>query len=214
MDSLTDIARHIAKIASSTDPCHGYDHAERVTQYAKIIAEEMGIDVDVEALEIAALMHDIARGLPEDHAEASAEIAYHVLLEHGASIDLAKKVKRIIACHSYSAHSKGRACTDIEGIVLSDADKIDAIGAIGIARVFIYSGAHGRSIPESLEHIRRKILTLGKHVRTKVGERLAAERIHRVETFLNWIREELSAGRQSAKLSSSIGTKGPAHHPS
>ncbi len=197
MTRFAELARKIAEIAMPKDPSHGYDHVERVVGYAKRIAEQLRIDLDLEALEVAAWLHDIARGLPEDHAIASADIAYHLLIEHGAPPDFAEKVRRIIMCHSYSARKRGATCIDIEGVVLSDADKIDAVGAVGVARVFIYGGTHGRNLSDSLKHLTTKILSLKRYVETTPAKKIVELRSKRVELFLSWISEEL--GKESER---------------
>ena len=169
---------------------HGLDHVLRVLNLALKIGEAEGADLEIIAL--AAILHDIARTLEEknlisNHAIESAKMAEEFL----RSIDYprAKEVHDAIISHSFSS---GIDAKTLEAKVLSDADKIDAIGAIGVARVFMYSGEHGRTLEESIEHFYEKILKLKDMMYTTTGKKIAEERHKYTEEFLKRLREELS----------------------
>jgi len=170
---------------------HGLDHVLRVLQLALKIGEAEGADLEVIAL--AAILHDIARpleeeGLIEDHAVESAKMAMQFLKSIG--YPKAKEVYDVIISHSFSSGIEARS---LEAKVLSDADKIDAIGAVGIARVFMYSGEHGRTIEESIKHFYDKILRLKDLIYTKTGRKIAEDRHKYTEEFLKRLKEELSS---------------------
>ncbi|HDJ26704.1 MAG: phosphohydrolase [Thermoplasmata archaeon] len=164
---------------------HGLEHALRVMKWALFLGKNVGADLEV--LSVAALLHDIVRD-GEDHALRSAEEARRILLAHGYDEEFADRVYLAIRDHSYSS---GRVPETLEGKVLSDADKLDALGFVGIARVFQYSGSHGRTIVESLEHIREKLLTLPQEMYLETSKVLAEWLVGRVEEFLDGITKEL-----------------------
>lgn len=123
------------------DSAHDFDHILRVLAMADKIARAEGADVEV--VRAAALLHDIARadedrGAPIDHAEASARRAQALLLEQGESREFANRVAAAIRAHRF----RGDAQPDsLEGQVLFDADKLDSIGAIGVARAYSIAGS-------------------------------------------------------------------------
>lgn len=118
------------------DFSHNSDHIFRVENIAKRIAEEEGADLEI--VEASCLLFDIARGLEdkgiiEDHATKGAEIAKKVLSEIGFPND---KIEAV--CHAIFVHrrSKDREPKTLEAKVLRDADYLDAMGAVDVARVF------------------------------------------------------------------------------
>ncbi|NJE25351.1 HD domain-containing protein [Thermococcus sp. MV5] len=168
---------------------HGFSHVKRVFNLCLHLGKDEGADLEVLAL--AALLHDIARpledrGIVEDHAKESAKIARRFLSSFGYP-----KIEEVV--HAIEAHrfSKPPEPKTIEAKILSDADKLDAIGAIGIARVFMYSGEHGRDIEVSLRHFEEKILKLRDLMYTKSAKKLANERHKFVEEFIKRIQKEI-----------------------
>jgi len=170
---------------------HGFSHVERVLNLCLHIGREEG--ADLETLALAALLHDVARplesaGKVEDHAAAGARIARHYLRSLGYPEEKVEAVAHAIEAHRFS---RGPEPETLEAKILSDADKLDAIGAIGVARVFMYSGEHGRSIEDSLEHFEEKILKLKELMYTETARRMAEERHHFTEEFIERIRREI-----------------------
>ena len=107
----------------------------------------------------------------------------------GYSESKVRVIVEAISTHSYSA---GREPQLLEAKILSDADKLDALGAVGIARVFLYSGAIGRGIEDSIAHIKTKILKLPDLMKTPEGRELALKRVKVVMEFIKCIEEELN----------------------
>jgi len=192
---LVDVIEEFVRNVMSNDPVHGYPHVRRVKELALKIASHYSGKVDVEVLELAALLHDIARNGPGmvDHAYASAKVAEVLLKLVGYPENKASLVIEAISSHSYST---GKDPQSLEARILSDADKLDALGAIGIARVFLYSGAIGRGIEESVAHIKNKILKLPELMKTPEGRELALKRVKIVEEFIKCIEEELELERR------------------
>jgi len=186
---IVEIVEELVKNVMSSDPVHGYPHVRRVREIALKIASRYN-EVDREVIELAALLHDIARNGPgkADHAFTSAKVAELLLKSVGYPREKIALVVEAISSHSYSA---SREPQSLEAKILSDADKLDALGAVGIARVFLYSGAIGRGIEESVAHLKTKILKLPDLMKTPEGRELATKRVKIVEDFIKCIEEEL-----------------------
>ena len=164
---------------------HDDGHVARVLKLALYIAEREGADIEV--VRKAAELHDIARDKP-NHAIEGAKMAKELLKKEGYSEEFIEKVAHCIEAHSFSSGVKPRT---LEARVLSDADKLDAIGAIGVARTFLYSGEHGRSIEDTLKHFEEKLLKLKDLMETETGRKLAEKRHAFLVEFYERLKEEL-----------------------
>ncbi len=188
---LIERTREYARHFFEREGTHGFSHVERVFNLCIHIGKEEGADLEVLAL--ASLLHDVARplesaGKVEDHAAEGARIARHFLRSLGYPEEKVEAVARAIEAHRFS---RGPEPETLEARILSDADKLDAIGAVGIARVFMYSGEHGRSIEDSLAHFEEKILKLRDLMYTETARRLAEERHRFTVEFIERIRREM-----------------------
>jgi uncharacterized protein len=189
------------------DGAHDLSHIVRVWRNAKLIHREEG--GDLEALLATVLLHDcvqVAKDSPlRSKASLLAANESRVRLEA-----LAWEPSRIdtVACaiesHSFSA---GVAPTSIEGCILQDADRLDAIGLCGVARCFYTAGRLGSHLydladPEAktrplddgrnaLDHFPKKLLTLKGSFKTRKGQELARERHQRLDEFYRAILEEV-----------------------
>ena len=194
------------------DPIHGFDHVLRVLALAERIALAEGADLPI--VRAAALLHDIGResaqATGQDHAQIAAEQAQTILAH--APPDQVQAVVQAIRAHRFRA---GPPPASLEGRVLFDADKLDAIGAIGIARVFAYSGREGRRLwaPVADDYLTRwqkgqiapgehtavhefvvKLARLQDRLYTPTGRRIAAERHTFMTQFFQRLADEV-AGR-------------------
>lgn len=139
---IRDIRTIILPAQKFTDGAHGLDHFYRVADNACRIANGQG---HLEAIEIACLLHDIVN-YPKNHpdrkksAERSADYAVNLLQSRGCQQDLINLVREAITCHSFSG---GLKPTSWEAQCVQDADRLDAVGAIGIARTFYVCGSLG-----------------------------------------------------------------------
>ncbi|MEM0203373.1 MAG: HD domain-containing protein [Archaeoglobaceae archaeon] len=165
---------------------HDEGHVKRVVRIAKFIAEKEGGDIEV-VLKSAEL-HDIVR-YAENHAFESAKVAERLLREQGYSESFIQAVKHAIEAHSFSAKVTPKT---LEAKILSDADKIDAIGAIGVARAFMFSGERGRSVEETLRHFEEKLLKLKDCLYTETAKKIAEKRHEFLQTFYEQIKRELA----------------------
>jgi len=187
---LVELIERLVRLIMPPNPCHGVDHVLRVRDLALAIAEKVHEPVDREVLELAALLHDIGRlSTDTNHAERSAEIARILLELAGYPHDKIDMVVKAILAHSYTSRIEA---VSIEAKILSDADKLDALGAIGIARVFAYSGEMGRSIEDSVQHFYSKILNLVNTMYIDEAKRIAHERQRFVKEFLSRLLQELN----------------------
>jgi len=127
------------------DAAHDFDHVLRVTHLAAQIAAAEGADLTV--VRLAALLHDLPTPpeLDGDHRTAhhlrAAAAARQLLAARGAAADLVAQVAHCIEAHRF--RDQRVQPQTLEARCLYDADKLDAIGAIGVARAFAYAGAHG-----------------------------------------------------------------------
>lgn len=175
------------------DPSHDFQHCLRVKNTSLKLAESCGADKLI--LELSAYLHDIGRSLEKDdssvcHAEWGAEKTKEILEESGFSEKVVEKVSHCIYSHRYS---RGLEPESIEAKVFSDADNLDALGAIGVSRVFSYGGSNGtpfKGDSSSLEHFEEKILELKDRMYTEKGLEMAEERTVFVERFLDRFNKE------------------------
>ena len=195
------------------DAAHDLSHVLRVAGLAAEIATEGG--ADAETCVAAALLHDLVY-LPKNHPDSSqtAELAAAQVPEWCAPFPtLAAKSESI--AHSVAAHSfsGGIAPRTLEAQVVQDADRLEALGAIGIARTFATGGSFGGGLwhPQdpwaesrelddkawSLDHFPKKLLKLADAMNTAAGRRRAAARERVIREFLAALREELGAGDPS-----------------
>lgn len=131
---IKKVARSFFDELDKSDFSHGFTHIQRVLTFCLVIGKKENADLEI--LEAAALLHDIARskedtGEVEDHAKESAFMANKILADIGFPKE---KIQNVF--HSISVHRcKGEPPQTLEAKILQDADRLDALGAIDIARV-------------------------------------------------------------------------------
>ena len=184
------------------DEAHGWPHVVRVARLSLDLASGFS-GVDREALMAAVLYHDVGRPLERaarvHHAVVSARIAVARLKRAGWEPDRVRLVENAILAHSYSAARElGVRPESVEAMILSDADKLDALGAVGVARAILTGGSLGRSLCSTLDHLRSKILSLPELMYTERARRIAEERVKIVETFIESLEAEINCRRPSS----------------
>ena len=187
---------------------HDKHHTARVYSLAVHIAGKENADLDV--VRAAALLHDIARALEDegkitDHAAEGARMAKQILEEVGFPNEKIPKVLHCIEAHRFK---KGMKTKSLEAQILQDADRLDIIGAIGIARVFTRGGwsnipIHDPAIPPkekydgssstSVNHLREKILKVKDTLNTATAKALAEDRHEFTQQFLDTLLKEWKA---------------------
>lgn len=193
---------------------HDWWHIERVWKNTLLILkEEKGANSLI--CELAALLHDIADPKFHDgNDELGPEIAENFILNDLAlSGEIAKEVKLIIQNMSFSSSLNKTEYSSLEMDIVQDADRLDAIGAIGIARAFNYGGYKGRElynphIPPvynfskeeyrnlkgpTINHFYEKLLLLNSLFKTKKGKEMAQKRHSYLEGFLEQFLHEWNA---------------------
>ena len=191
------------------DSAHGKDHIYRVLYHALEIAKtEENIDYDV--LITACLLHDVGRkeqfADPKVcHAMAGAEKAYKFLTENGFETEFAEKIRHCIQAHRYRESNQPQT---LEAKILFDADKLDVVGAMGIARTLLYKGkmeeplyslkpdgsvSDGTSdtVPSFFQEYKYKLEGLYSKFYTKKATELAKERQVAAADFYNSLYKEV-----------------------
>ncbi|QPJ66153.1 MAG: HD domain-containing protein [Candidatus Nitrohelix vancouverensis] len=193
---------------------HDWLHIERVWKLAQTLAKAEGANPDI--AQLGALLHDVADWKFYDGDDSEGPRQARQWLESlNAPEELTRQVCDIVAGVSYKGAGTETPMTTLEGKVVQDADRLDAIGAIGIARAFAYGGAHDRLIFDPAEapqmhsnfeeykknkghtinHFHEKLLLLKDRMLTETGTRMAAERHRFMEIYLEQFHEEWDGQR-------------------
>ncbi|MCV9932364.1 HD domain-containing protein [Flavobacterium sp. LS1R47] len=183
---------------------HDWFHIERVYKNALLIAENTPCDSTV--VKLGALLHDIADSKFHNGDETIGPRTARLFLEsENASEEIITHVVKIIENISYKGGNFEKKFSSIELDIVQDADRLDAIGAIGIARAFHYGGFKDRTIYDpsitpvtnmtkeeykknnapTINHFYEKLLLLKDKMNTATGKEIAAERHRFMETFLS-----------------------------
>ena len=172
------------------DPAHGWPHVVRVMHNAELIVYNEGVEVDWVVLRVSIYLHDTGRFISGEghHVAKSVSYATNLLEKLGVPKDFIRAVTHAIEAHSYSY---GVRPSTIEAMVLSDADKLDALGAIGIARVFHHGCLNNRSFEDSVSHMVEKLLELPSKMILGYSRRLAEERVSIIRAFIEQYRREI-----------------------
>ncbi|MEZ0394223.1 MAG: HD domain-containing protein [Desulfurococcaceae archaeon] len=195
-EELVRRASELARTALGESFDHGYGHVLRVESWARRIVEAERLDVDWLVLRLSIYLHDVGRPLGEPHALYSAIVARGFLESAGLEGSRLERVVNAILYHSYSyARSAGVRPMGPEAMVLSDADKLDALGLVGFLRVMSYGWRAGRSLEESLRHFDEKILRLKDLMHFGYSRREAERLTARVRELLDALAEELGLSR-------------------
>lgn len=202
-DVLARTEAHVREAMSGEGTGHDWWHVHRVRRMALRLAADEGADPYV--TELAALLHDIADHKFHGGDETAGPRAARAWLE-GAGADAAtvRHVCAIVAGVSFKGAGVETPMPTPEGRVVQDADRLDAMGAIGIARAFAYGGSRGRplhepgSAPEAhasfeayqastgatTRHFHEKLLLLGDRMHTAAARRVAEGRHRFMEEYL------------------------------
>ena len=173
---------------------HDAAHTMRVYQNAMQIADDEP-ECDREIVALAALLHDADD--PKLFQTENLANARSFLQAHRVSADRIERICDVIRAVSFS-RNQGQSPATIEGRIVQDADRLDALGAIGIARTFAYGGQHGRPLASSVQHFHDKLLRLRDGMHTETAKALAAGRHAFLEAFLQELNEELRQSDSSA----------------
>ena len=187
---ISSAIEYVRELFDGNSDGHGFDHAMRVYRNSVTISD--GEECDATVVALVALLHDADDPKLFDTRDNANARAF--LDDAGVGPETAESVIRAINSVSFSKN-RGKTPDTAEGRIVQDADRLDAIGAVGIARTFAYGGAHGRSLDESVKHFHEKLLLLKDMMNTETGRRLAAVRHSFLEAFLRELEEETGEKR-------------------
>lgn len=194
---------------SDAEAGHDWYHTRRVWQNAQYIAAEESVNQLV--VELGALLHDIADAkFYGGDEEIGPETAQQFLEKQGVEPVVIEHVVQIVRHVSFKGGNFSTSFNSPELAVVQDADRLDAIGAIGIARAFHYGGFRNRPLYDpdvppdltmskedykrsqapTINHFYEKLLLLKDRMNTEAGRKLAEERHQFMEQFLNQFYRE------------------------
>lgn len=204
-------------LACMTDSAHDREHVYRVLFHAMDIATyEENVDYDV--LICACLLHDIGRKEQFDdsrlcHAEVGAKKAHAFLIDNCFEPSFAEKVSHCIECHRFRGNNHPQS---IEAKILFDADKLDATGALGIARTLFYKGqvseplytldptgqvstGENDTVPSFFQEYKFKLEKVYDKFYTEHGKKLAKQHRQAAKDFYEHILDEVSSAYRLGK---------------
>ena len=205
LNVVNDTIRFVKKQLQKAEGGHDWFHIERVYKLALRIAQNEA-DVDILVVQLAALLHDIADSKFHDGDETiGPRLAREFLITQQFPEAQLEQVIVIIENISFKGGNQAQTYFSKELAVVQDADRLDAIGAIGIARTFNYGGfknralydpvippdlqlskeAYKKSTAPTLNHFYEKLLRLKDLMHTETARELAAERHQFMEQFLS-----------------------------
>ncbi len=208
MDLIERTREYVSEILADEPSTHDMSHIERVEDVCMRIREQEGGDELV--LRLAALLHDVGiikeHEQGGDHAQYSAEIAQEFLTVAGADKDLTEHVTACIRSHRFSSGLKAHT---LEARILQDADRIDALGAVGIFRSLVSMGAL-RAMRSTIgtvkersmnaynedplegfyEYMNNKPFKILERLNTGTAREIARERLKLMHVYLNALQEE------------------------
>lgn len=213
LKQLQSQLRRISEVQMAQDPAHDIAHLDRVWANAHRIArDENKVDAtraDLRVLIAGAYLHDLVN-LPKDHPQRetasrlSAEKSEPILEGLGYNRDEILAAQHVIEAHSFSA---GLPANSLEALILRDADRLDALGAIGIARTFMVAGtidrpfcdpddpfAANRALDDqlwSIDHWHLKLLKLPGDMATDKGRTIARKRARLMLAYLRQLAKEM-----------------------
>ena len=208
-NSIIETVQYVKKTLAGAEGGHDWFHIERVWKNAKLIAS--GEECDLEVVELAALLHDIADSkFHGGDEEIGPKKAREYLSNARIETHKVNHVVSIIENVSFKGGHNARNHSSIELDIVQDADRLDAIGAIGIARTFNYGGFKNRAIYDpsiapnlnmtkeeykkstapTINHFYEKLLLLKDLMNTESGKRIAEQRHQYMEGFLNQFYNE------------------------
>ena len=211
-EQLKAMEQYAKRVLDSDTSGHDWSHIERVVNTTKTIAEGEGANLFI--CESAALLHDVIDDkIVQDPAGALKELKEFLTAIEVAPEEI-EAIESIITRMSFKNHQENQELS-LEGRVVQDADRLDAIGAIGIARVMCYSGSTGRPIHHpnmkprkqmtaeeyrngestAIMHFYEKLLKLKELMNTDYGKKLAKGRHEFLEMYLEQFYAEWEGKR-------------------
>lgn len=205
---LSETEKFVKEKMQADSTGHDWWHVDRVRKNALKIADNEGGDSFI--IELGALLHDIADWKFVESSDFGASVAREWLVSTGVDESMISQVCEIIMHISFKGAGEENKMKSIEGKIVQDADRLDALGAIGIARCFATGSKFGNSIYDpnlevmihksfveyksakttSINHFYEKLLLLKDKMNTETGRQMATERHKFMEEFLERFYDE------------------------
>lgn len=193
MNKLEKVKEYAKNKLTTEQTAHDFSHSLRVMRIAEYIGKRYDKKVDLEIISVAGLTHDII----DKKVAPNVDVAVRDLSEKLLSIGYLKsQVDMVLGIIQNMSYSSGRTPESIEGKIVQDADRLEAVGAIAIARTFAYGGKLNRLIYEEeneecgIAHFYEKLLLLKDMMNTEIGKQLAKERHEFMEKYLEQFYKE------------------------
>jgi len=183
IDCLTITVKE--KMAPLEGTVHSYSHVDRVFRIATFLVKRE--KADVELVQIGAILHDIGRTVGEPHNETGARLASEILSGTDFPREKSDRVARIVLHHALPLRDK---LETLEEKIVWDADKIDLLGAAGVARVFHWLGK--RPFETVVKDCFEELKPIYNLLNTATAKTIAKERHARTMAFLSALEQELS----------------------
>ncbi len=183
---ISEASDYVRELFAGNSDGHGADHTMRVYHNAQKIMETYP-EADAFIVSLSALLHDA-----DDHKLFNTENNLNARLfmeKNDLPPDTIEQICMTINSVSFSKN-RGRSPETLEGKIVQDADRLDAIGAIGIARTFAYGGNAGRPLADSIKHFYDKLLLLKNEMNTEAAKDIAQKRHEYMTGFLEEYFEE------------------------
>jgi uncharacterized protein len=183
---ISEASDYVRELFAGNSDGHGADHTMRVYHNAQKIMETYP-EADAFIVSLSALLHDA-----DDHKLFNTENNLNARLfmeKNDLPPDTIEQICMTINSVSFSKN-RGRSPETLEGKIVQDADRLDAIGAIGIARTFAYGGNAGRPLEDSIKHFYDKLLLLKNEMNTEAAKDIAQKRHEYMTGFLEEYFEE------------------------
>ncbi|EKQ07473.1 HD domain-containing protein [Lacticaseibacillus paracasei] len=197
------------KVSEQDHSGHGFDHIQRVVATAKQLAAQTP-EADTAVVLAAATMHDTYDDKLVPDVPVAKAAAQQAMVDAGMRADQVQMVLTIIDHMSFKANLQHHQSLPVEGQLVQDADRLDAIGAIGIGRAFMYGGAHGGRMYDPdlppradltaaqyrttegtvINHFYEKLLKLKDQLNTDAAKKMAMHRQQVMEDFLTEFKAE------------------------
>ncbi|AEO62360.1 uncharacterized protein THITE_2140658 [Thermothielavioides terrestris NRRL 8126] len=199
---VQSVTAYVKDYMKHYDASHSWDHIERVVAMAHHIYTHSDpafqATLDLRIIHLAALLHDVGDHKYLQPHESPTTAVANLLTSLSCPPALANTLQTICLGVSYTAETRDPARTAAlvaahpELAVVQDADRLDAIGAVGLARMFTFGGARtGRSMAGTMAHLDEKLVKLEGMMKTAVGREVARRRGERLAVFRGWWEEEV-----------------------
>ena len=194
---------------SQFDGSHDFQHVERVVSLALEIHKHDSFNTDPFIIEMSAYLHDVGDAKYAKSNQTPLEIIKEFLTSrfgpkgsYGTNLLNANTIHSLSMICSHISYSKEMKMDpkEYESVlnafpeirIVQDADRLDAIGAIGIARTFCFGGHRNASLKTTLDHFDDKLLKIQDKMKTIRGKQLGIEKTRRLVLFKEWMHEECS----------------------